>query len=83
MGEPFTVRPIGRDTFEYREGERCVIVEGEMLIANPAFMIFAESIKQWQSPHEHESISAAKRREIIARVGEYLGRSGWSFDVQW
>lgn len=83
MDEPFSVRPCGRATFEYQEGERCVIVEGELLIGNPDYLIYAGSIKQWQSPHEHESISAAKRREIVANVGEYLRRSGNDFDVQW
>ena len=83
MEEPFSVHPRGRATFEYREGERRVLVEGELLIGNPDYLIYAGSIRQWQSPHEHDSISDAERREIVAKVGQYLKRSGSDFDVQW
>ncbi len=82
MDELFSVISRGRSTFEYREDRR-VIVEGELLTGHPHYLIYAASIQRWQSPHEHESISDAKRREIIANVGRYLARSGDDFDVQW
>ena len=83
VDEGVSVHYVGPFTFEYRDGDRRLLVETERLGKRPNRLIFAQSIKQWEPPHETEPISDEKRHEIATKVGQFFRNNGKDFEIQW
>ena len=70
------VKLTGRAGLLYEEGNRSMLVDSEMLAGKDFDMvIYSESIKQWQPPHETEPISDADRDRIRNNISRELSGS--------
>ena len=68
--EGFSVEVLGRTGIRYREGERAMSVDSELLSsASPAgIAVWKNSIARWLPPHENETLSEAKRGTILENI---------------
>ena len=73
---------LGRDEYKYIEGERALTVQIEMLSGTPKRLIYSRTIKCWLPPHEHETISEQKRKEIIEKICKYFEINHLSYTVK-
>ena len=64
----YVVKVLGRTGLEYREGERVVLIDSEVLVTGRGMAIFKKSLERWQPPHDAEVISAEKKKEILSRL---------------
>jgi hypothetical protein len=62
--EGFSVEVLGRTGIDYREGDRSMFVDSEVLLKGIA--IFRRSIKAWRPPHDAEPIT--ERERILANI---------------
>jgi hypothetical protein len=68
----FSVEVLGRVGMRYREGQKSLFVDSEVLSAGHGIMILAKSIRKWDSPHDEEPIAAEKKAAIIANITQVL-----------
>ena len=59
--EGFSVRILGRAGLMYREGERELLVNSELLGSQSGVVIYTNSIKAWKPPFEQVQIDTAKK----------------------
>ena len=65
----FSVEILGRTGLEYRESDKVLLVESEILMTDvPTVAIWKDHIRAWQPPHEEEQISEEMRMEILKRI---------------
>jgi hypothetical protein len=68
------IRAIDRDSYEYVEADgHAMTVEAPVTGVGPVDRILIEeSFARWRSPHDVESISEERRREIIQKFKRYF-----------
>ena len=66
--EGFTVQILGRTGIEYREGDKSMFVDSEILATGYGIAVFKNSIKAWRAPHEREQVSEEQRRRILENI---------------
>jgi Immunity protein 74 len=71
--EGFSVEVLGRTGIEYREGDRAMFVDSEVLAAGHGIAIFKASLKCWKPPHDTEPLSDEKKREILRNISSAIG----------
>ena len=69
----FSVEVLGRTGMKYREGDKCLFVDSEVLVAGKGIMISAKSIKYWDPPHDKEEISPNKKAIILNNIKDAIG----------
>lgn len=57
----FSVEVLGRTGMKYREGEKALSVDSEVLAPGKGLAIFSDSIKEWDAPHTTEPITPEKK----------------------
>ena len=72
---------LGRDEYKYRDGNRALVLQIEMLTGKPERLLYSSTIKQWLPPHENEPIDPAQRREIAERISRCLGKAGYTVEI--
>lgn len=77
----FSVERVGRDDHRYFEGDRTVLVPGEMLTTG--YVIYAYAIKRWDPPHQRQRISRDERIRIVENVTRALESEGEQIKVHW
>ena len=63
---------MGRVGMRYREGEKSLFVDSEVLMARHGIMIAAKSIRKWDPPHDGEPITGEKKAAIIGHIAQVL-----------
>ena len=53
---------------EYREGEKSVFVDSEVLATGKGIAIFANSIRKWHCPSGEQPVSTEEKSRIIANI---------------
>jgi hypothetical protein len=73
----FTVRDLGRGELQYREGNHAVLLDSEG-VRGPIrdIVIYQNSLRNWDPPHELEIIDDADRKRILRNVERALGSQG-------
>jgi hypothetical protein len=66
----FSVEVRGRTGLNYLEMGRCMCIDSEVLVGDPAMMVDAHSVQKWEPPHDGEPVSGADRRRIISNIRE-------------
>ena len=66
----FSIEVLGRVGMRYREGDRSVLIDSEVLARN-GISIARKSIRFWEGPHREE-ISEAQKTAIIENIREAL-----------
>jgi hypothetical protein len=65
----FSIEMLGRTGIEYRESDRAMFVESEILMTDtPTVAIWKDHIRTWKPPHDNEQITEEKRTEILKRI---------------
>lgn len=64
----FSIEVLGRTGMRYREGERSLFIDSEVLAPGKGIAISSKSIKRWDSPHSPELITPEKKEEIINNI---------------
>jgi hypothetical protein len=80
--EGFSVRILGRAGLTYREGERQLLVNSELLTTPSGMVIYTNSIKAWQPPFEQDEIDATKKAQIIDNIRRAFRWAGYEIEVQ-
>jgi hypothetical protein len=65
----YSVEILGRLGMEYREGDRVLLVESEIGMADvPTIAIWKDEIRGWKEPYNQEPITEQKRIEILKNI---------------
>jgi Immunity protein 74 len=81
--EGFSVEVLGRTGLCYREGDRSLKVDSEVLMGPTGMVIDASSIRAWTPPHENERIDDARRKQIVENIQAAFHFRGFEIDVAW
>ncbi len=76
----FSLEVLGRTGIHYEEGPRQMFIDSEVLAGPSGIVIYRQSIKGWNPPHNAEEITLAKREEIIENIRKAFQFQG--FDIQ-
>lgn len=79
--EGFSVQVLGRADLLYREGERQLVIESEMLATPSGLVIYTDSIQTWEPPFHHEEIAMAKKAQIIDNIRRAFRWTGYEINV--
>ncbi|HSQ64915.1 MAG TPA: Imm74 family immunity protein [Polyangiaceae bacterium] len=77
----FSVEVLGHTGLCYREGERSLKVDSEVLMGSTGMVVDASSIRTWAPPHENEVIDAARRKQIVENIQAVFRFRGFEIDV--
>lgn len=67
------VKLTGRAGLIYKEGDKSMLVDSEMLVGPQIDMVvFTDSIKAWQSPNESEPVSQEDKARIMENITKEL-----------
>ena len=66
--EGFSVQVLGRGQLLYREGDREMKIESELLSGATFLVVYSKFIHSWEPPHENEAIDDVSRRRIIINI---------------
>ena len=64
----FSVEVLGRTGIRYREGNRSLFVDSEVLAPGKGIAIFVNSIRIWDPPSGGGPISAEEKARIVANI---------------
>jgi hypothetical protein len=70
--EGYSVEVLGRTGIEYREGERVMFVDSEVLATGHGIAVFKRSLKGWRPPHDSEPLSDEKKQEILNNISRAI-----------
>jgi hypothetical protein len=68
----FSIEVLGRTGMKYREGERSLFVDSEVLAPGKGIAISSKSIREWDPPHRALQISPEKRDAIINNIRQAM-----------
>ena len=64
----------GRSGLLYKEGDKAITVDSELLSESLGIAIFTDSIKSWDAPFNEEALSDENRSRIIENIKKDLER---------
>ena len=68
--EGFSVEVLGRTGLRYVEGSRSARVDSELLVGEPAIVVYISRLKQWEPPYNGEAVDDATKRRILENIRE-------------
>jgi hypothetical protein len=77
--EGFSVEVLGRAGLSYREGNRTMFVNSEVLMGPSGMAVYRKSITRWDAPHDNEVIEQADRERILENIRDAFRFQG--FDI--
>jgi hypothetical protein len=80
--EGFAVRALGRAGLEYREGEKIMRVDSEMLVGPAGLVLYKASIRSWEPPHDREVVDDAGRDRIVDNIRRAFRFEGFEIEVE-
>lgn len=69
--EGFSVEVLGRTGLLYVEGERSARLDSEILIGEPAMVVYINRLKSWNVPYEKDAMD----KEVRDRIAESIRRA--------
>ena len=72
---------IDRFQLRYREGDRSMLVEQDLQGVPRLIAIERASMRSWEPPHHHESVSEERRDQIIENMRRALATRGYSLEL--
>lgn len=79
--EGFSVEVLGRTGLRYREGEREMFVDSEVLTGLSGILIYGDSIEKWDPPNQNEPVTDAERNRILENIRKTFRFQGFEIDV--
>ena len=77
----FSVEVLGFTGLCYREGEKQMFVDSEMITGPALLVIWKSSVERWDPPHESEPVTDADRDRIVENIREAFRFQGVEIDV--
>ncbi|HEY2444885.1 MAG TPA: Imm74 family immunity protein [Rhizomicrobium sp.] len=77
----YSVEVLGRVGIEYREGDKSVFVDSEVLTAGHGIMVIRRSIRSWKPPHEKEEMTEEQKNRIVENIRRAIGFRGEPIEV--
>jgi hypothetical protein len=68
----YSVEVLGRTGIKYREGEKSMFVDSEVLSPGKGIQIFTRSIKAWDAPNQNEPVGPEKRLAIVKNIKDAI-----------
>jgi len=68
----FSIEILGRTGMKYREGEKSLFVDSEVLVQGQGIAISSKSIREWDPPYTASPISPEKRDAIINNIRQAM-----------
>jgi hypothetical protein len=66
--EGFSVEVLGRTGLRYREGEKVMHIESEVLAGPSALEVDSSSIRNWEAPYSHEMVDETAKSRIVENI---------------
>jgi len=79
----FSVEVLGRTGLCYREGNRNLKVDSEVLMGPSGMVVDASSVRKWSPPHDDQVIDEARRKEIVGNIQAAFRFRGLEIEVVW
>jgi len=77
----YTVEVLGRTGLAYREEGRCMFVDSEVLAPPAGILVYQDTIRDWQPPHQEHLLSDGERSRILENILKALGSQGIGVQV--
>ena len=79
--EGFSVEVLGITGLRYREGDRTMFIDSEVLAGPSGMVVYRDSIIRWDPPHEDEKITEADRERILENIRKVFRCQGFEIAV--
>ena len=79
--EGFSVEVLGRTGLLYTEGSRKLHVNSEILAGSSGLVMYKNSIRSWDTPHDHQLIDESKRDAIVDNIQRAFRFDGLEIQV--
>lgn len=79
--EGYSVEILGRTGLAYREGDKCALVDSEVLMPPAGILVYQDTITGWQSPYDLTSIGPEDRGRILRNIVEIMAAHGVDIQV--
>ncbi len=66
--EGFSVKVLDRTGLLYTEGSKSLDIDSEVLAGPSGLVIYTDSIRSWNPPHDNETINGSKRDAIVDNI---------------
>lgn len=76
----YSVEVLGWTGLAYREGDKCALVDSEVLMPPAGILVYQDTITGWQSPHDQTGIGPEERKRILSNIVETMAAHG--IDIQ-
>lgn len=79
--EGYSVEVLGRTGLRYREGERAMRVDAEVVTGPSGLLVYRSTIRRWEPPHAAEPIDAAGQARILENIRAAFRDRGFEIDA--
>lgn len=74
-----SIEILGRSGIRYAEGGRSAHIDSEMLIGNPACVLYVSSLKKWDDGTDVDDVS---RNRIVENVRRFFELQGFDIELE-
>jgi hypothetical protein len=78
----FSVEVLGRTGLRYIEQNKSMKVDSEVLAGPSGLVLYTDSIKRWDAPHEKEPVNEKMKQRITENIREAFRFRGLEIQVQ-
>ncbi len=79
--EGFSVEVLGRTGLRYTEGNRVAHIDSELLVGEPAIVVYMNRLKTWQAPHENDVLDDAAKAKILENIRRAFRHASHEIDA--
>jgi len=79
--EGFSVEVLGRTGLRYRESDKSMFIDSEVLLGPSGMVVYKNSIRKWDPPHQEEAVSNESRERIVNNVRSAFLFKGYEIAV--
>ena len=77
----FSVEVLGQTGLCYREGNRKMFIDSEVLTGATGMVVYRDTISKWDMPHGADVIEEAERERILDNVRKAFRFQGFEIQV--
>ena len=77
----FSVEVLGRTGLRYREGDRQMFVDSELLTGPSGMAVYKDTIERWDPPDDKVPVTDSDRHRILNNIRDAFRSQGFEIDV--
>ena len=77
----FSVEVLGRTGLTYRQADREMFVDSEVLAGPAGMVVYRDTINQWKPPHNGNAVDDAEREKILKNIRDAFRFQGFEIEV--